>query len=150
MRESRRLVRSLDQPLQHRIRIDRKLMGDRADAQAFRQSGHRPYQLLRRHTLVMKERPVGFEEVSTANEAVPLPPGAATGMAIGPQIAQSGPVIVVTLRCGTIVLWGDHLMLTSARRAPQWRRTGRALRGWRQDVLTGGTAGLDDEARKWL
>jgi hypothetical protein len=71
-------------------------------------------------------------------------------MAIGPQIAQSGPAIVVTLRCGTIVLWVDHLMLTPARGAPQWRRTGRALRGRRWGVLTGGTAGLGAETRKRL
>jgi len=98
----------------------------------------------------MKERPVGFEEVATTDDAVPLPPGATARMAVRAQIAPSGSAIIVTLRSGTLVLRGGHLTPTPTRGAPQGRRAGGALRGRRRGVFTGGTAGHGGETRKRL
>jgi hypothetical protein len=66
----------------------------------------------------MQGRPMGFEEVATTDDAVPLPPGATARMAVRAQIAPSGPAIVVTLWSGTIVLRGGHLTPTSTRGVP--------------------------------
>src|SRR5262245_49592200 len=56
----------------------------------------------------MKERAVMFGKVALARGAVQLPPGAAIGMAIGPQVAQPEPAAIVTTGVGTKVHGGIH------------------------------------------
>ena len=64
------------------------------NAQAFGQARqHAPDQLHRR-LLAMKDRAVMLWEIPVAAEAVELPPRAATGMAIGPQIPQPSPTAI--------------------------------------------------------
>src|SRR5215510_14982901 len=49
----------------------------------------------------MKNRALMFGKVAIARGTVKLPPGAAMGMAIGPQIVQPQPAAIVTMAMGT-------------------------------------------------
>ena len=95
------LLRGLHPPLQHRVRVHLEHPGDRADAQAFHQRAHRPYQQVGRDALAMKQRAMGFLKIPFAGGAVPLAPGTATGMTIGLEIAQPSPAAIATVRIGT-------------------------------------------------
>src|SRR5215468_5158441 len=99
--EGGEMVSGFDQPLQHRVGLDLKHAGDRADAQAFRQRTHRPYQQVGRDALTMKQRAMGFLKIPFAGRAVQLAPGTATGMTSGLEIAQSYPAAIATVHIGT-------------------------------------------------
>src|SRR5262249_54224982 len=79
-----------------------------------------------------------------------LPPGAATRMPVGTEIAQPHPALIGAVGLGAEVERGVHLVRPSPRgheagwRAP--RRLGYVLVG----LLTGGTRGLAGKARKRL
>ena len=74
------MVRSFDQPVQHRIGVHLEDAGDGTDAEPFRQRAHGPHQQIRRDTLAMEQRAVGLQNVPVTGGAVPLAPGAAAGM----------------------------------------------------------------------
>jgi hypothetical protein len=54
----------------------------------------------------MKDRAVDFVEVSVAGDTLQLPPGTATRMPIGAEVAASEPAMVGTLRSWTEVRSG--------------------------------------------
>ena len=62
----------------------------------------------------MKDRAVGFVEVSVAGDTLQLPPGTATGMPIGAEGAASEPAMVGTIRGWTEVRLGVDSPLASA------------------------------------
>src|SRR5437879_11482814 len=97
------MVRHLDQPLQHGIGIDLKHPRHRADAQAFSQCAHRPYQLLGRHALTMQGRTVGLLEIAATAGAMQLAPWSTAGMPIGTEIAEPSPAPIGTVRMGAEV-----------------------------------------------
>ena len=86
----------LDQPVQHRIGIDLKGSSGGADTQAFSQTGQDAHDALDRHLFAVENRAVGLQKVPLTRGTVELTPGAAAGMAIGAQIAQTEPASVVT------------------------------------------------------
>jgi hypothetical protein len=49
----------------------------------------------------MKARPIGFGEVSVPGDTLKLPPGLATGMSIGAEVAASKPAMGGTSRSRT-------------------------------------------------
>src|SRR5207253_1508649 len=51
----------------------------------------------------IEKEPMMLENIAVACGAVKLTPGAATGMAIGPQVVQPRPAAVVTAQMGTEV-----------------------------------------------
>jgi hypothetical protein len=69
----------------------------------------------------MKERAVGFVEVSVAGDTLQLPPGTATGMPIGAEVAASEPAMVGTIRGRTEVRLGVVSPLASAGEADEGR-----------------------------
>src|SRR5262245_34842874 len=83
-----------------------------------------------------------FGKGAIARGAVQLPPGAAAGMAIGPQIVQPRPAAIGTIGVGTKVHRGVH----GTRAAVRWRHGGGPWRGrWRRLArlaLTQGTGRL--------
>ena len=48
----------------------------------------------------MKERAEGLEKIAATNHTQQLPPGTATRMAIGAEIATAGPAAIGTIRVG--------------------------------------------------
>src|SRR6266851_1294500 len=144
------MVRHLDQPLQYGIWIDLKHPSYRADAQAFRQCAHRPYQLLGRHALAMQGRAVGLLEIATAVGAMQLSPWSTAGMPIGTEIAQPHPTPIGTDRMRAEMPRGVHVARPSPRgHDTRWRAPGR-LGSVLVGLRTGGTGGLAGEARKRL
>ena len=56
--------------------------------------------------LAMKNRAVMLRKKAVAAKAVELPPGATTGMPIGPQVVQPEPAAIVTVEMQTKVPGG--------------------------------------------
>ena len=50
--------------------------------------------------LAMKERAESLEKIAPTDTTQQLPPGTATGMAIGPEIAPAHPAPIGTVRIG--------------------------------------------------
>src|SRR5436309_7954256 len=141
------MVRGLDQPGEHRIRVHFEHPGDRADAQALRQRAHRPHQKVDRHTLAMQRGAMGLLEIAITARAMQLPPGATTGMPIGTDIAEPDPAPIGTVRMRAEMPRGVHVARPSPRRHDTgWRATGWLGYGL-VGLLTGGTEGLAGEAR---
>jgi hypothetical protein len=69
----------------------------------------------------MKDRAVGFVEVSVAGDTLKLPPRMATGMPIGAEVAASEPAMVGTMRGRTEVRLGVDSPLASAGEADEGR-----------------------------
>src|SRR5215471_2835884 len=63
---------------------------------------------LHRGLLAMKNRTVVLGKIAVARGALELPPGAATGMAVGPQVVQPQPTAIVTIGVGTKMPRGVH------------------------------------------
>ena len=110
------MVRGLDQPRQHGVGIDLEHPRHGTDAQPFRQRAHRPHQEVGGDALAIQRRAVGLQEIALAGRAVPLPPGAAVGMAVGLEIAVPHPAIVGTVGMGAELGGGVDL----ARAAAAW------------------------------
>src|SRR4029450_11573377 len=68
------------------------------DAQPLGQAGDDPHDELDRGAFAMKERAKGFEKIAATGDAQQLPPGTATGMAIGTEIAPADPASIGTVR----------------------------------------------------
>ena len=99
-----------------------------ADAQTFSQTGHNPHDQLHRRLLAMKNRAMMLGKIALARGAVKLPPGAATGMAIGPQVVQSQPAAIITSGVGPKGPGGVHRPGTAVR---ERHGIGPSRRRWR-------------------
>src|SRR5262249_21356943 len=134
-----------------------------ADTETFSQAGQDAYDELHRCLFAVKDGAVMFGEIALARGAVQLPPGAAIGMAIGPQIVQPQPATIVTLGVGTKVPGGVHGPGAPVRWRHgigpwrgHWRRlaglsftqgTGRLMRQTRECFGLGGTLALGFSCR---
>src|SRR5512144_1204387 len=74
----------------------------------------------------MEDRPVRFQHVAAAGRTVKLTPGAAAGMAVGAEIAQPRPPLIVTACMGAEMPRGVNHTGTPVRRwhglGASWRR----------------------------
>lgn len=102
------LLGRFDQPVQHGGGVDLEHPRRGTDTQAFSQTGQDAHDEFHRRLFAMKDGAVMFGEIALARGAVQLPPGAAIGMAIGPQIVHPQPAAIVTLGVGTKVHRGVH------------------------------------------
>src|SRR5215510_14530328 len=90
----------------------------------------------------MKNRAMMLGKIAVARGAVKLTPGAATGMAIGPQVVQSQPAAIITSGVGTKVPGGVHRPGTAV---CERHGIGPSRRRWRRRTglsLTQGTVRL--------
>jgi len=115
------LLGGLHQPPEDRIRIDFEHPRCALDAQAFSQTREDTHDELHRGAFAMKDRAVGFVVVSVAGDTLQLPPGTATGMPIGTQVAASEPAMVGTIQGPTEVRLGVDSPLASAGEADEGR-----------------------------
>src|SRR4029450_11732824 len=96
----------------------------------------------------MKDGAVVLRNVASARGTLELPPGAATGMAIGTEIAPAQPTVIATAGMGPEVPGGVH----RARSAVGWGHRLGWHRRWRLGmhgfVRTPGTRGFVRQARK--
>jgi hypothetical protein len=76
----------------------------------------------------MKNRAMMLGKIAVARGAVKLTLGAATGMAIGPQVVQSQPAAIITSGVGTKVPGGVHRPGTAVR---ERHGIGPSRRRWR-------------------
>ena len=95
------LLCRFDQPLQHGIGVDFEHPRRAPDAHAFGQARDDAHDEVNRHTFPVKERAEGLQKVAVTDDAQQLPPGTATGMAIGAEIAPADPAPIGTVRVGT-------------------------------------------------
>src|SRR6266446_3344247 len=147
--EGPQLLRRFDQPLQHGIGVDFEHPRRAPDAQAFGQARDDAYDELDRHALAMEERPERLEKVAAADHTQPLPPGTATGMAIGADIPPSDPALVPTVRIRAEMGGGVDLASSPPRGHEAWWSCG-GLRAGGGGVLTGVAGRLGGEACKGL
>jgi hypothetical protein len=96
----------------------------------------------------MQERAESLEKVAATNDAQPLPPETATGMALGAQIAPAHPAAIGTGRVGADMACGVDLTPAPARHDDAWWRGCRGLWARVPGGLTGGAGRLVDEAHK--
>src|SRR5262249_32222809 len=68
-----------------------------------------------REAIAMAQGAVRLQKVSITAGTVELPPRAATGMAVGPQVVQRQPAAIVTIGVGTNRPRGVHRLWTSVR-----------------------------------
>src|SRR5215831_18567261 len=120
------LLCGLDQPAQDSIGIYLEHPRRASDAQPLGQTRDDTHDELQRGTLAVKDRAMGFREIALAGDALQLPPGLATGMPIGADIAAAQPAMVGTIRLWTEVRVGvDSPSATSGitddRRWEAWR-----------------------------
>jgi hypothetical protein len=109
LREGPQLLGRVDQPLQHRIRIDLEHPCGAPDAQALSQARDDAHDELDRGALAMKDRAKGLEKIAATGDAQQLPPGPATGMAIGTEIAPAHPAPIGTVWVGAEMHGGVDL-----------------------------------------
>src|SRR2546429_4115696 len=96
----------------------------------------------------MKDRAEGLEKIAATGNAQQLPPGTATRMAIGAEIAPAHPAAIGTVRVRAEVRRGIHLASAPPRGHDA---RGRACRGlWARvgAVRTGVAVRLGGEPRK--
>src|SRR5207249_514135 len=137
-----------DQPLQHRVGIDLEHPRRPPDAHAFGQARHHTHDELDGGALAMKERAERLEQRATTDHTQQLPPGTATGMAIGAEIAPADPAARGTVRVRAEVHRGVDLAAAPPRgHGAWWRRCG-GLRAGVTGVLTGVAVRLTGEACK--
>jgi hypothetical protein len=74
----------------------------------------------------MEDRAMGLQKVAAIAAAMELPPGAAAGMAIGADVAQTGPAAIATIRGGTEMVRGVDLTAAPPEEDELgWRSAGR-------------------------
>ena len=116
VRKGMQRLRRFHQPLEHRMRIALEDSGGGPNAQSLRQARQHTHDQLHRRLLAMKNGAVMLRKKAVAAKTVELPPGAATGMTIGPQVVQPQPAAIVTIGGGTEVHGGMRIKL----RLPSW------------------------------
>jgi hypothetical protein len=86
----------------------------------------------------MKERAEGLKKIAVTGDAPQLPPGTASRMAVGPEIAPAAPAPRGTVRVGAELPGGVHLAVASpGGHEAGWRGTGglwMAVAGLRTEV----------------
>src|SRR4029453_13736894 len=97
---------------------------------------------LDRRLFAVENRTVSLQKVSLTRGTVELAPGAATGRAIGPQIAEPEPSSVVTAGMRTNVHGGAALTGPPIRLGPGVGRHGRRRLGMHGVSLTEGAVWL--------
>ena len=117
-----------------------------ANAKPFGQAGQHAHDQLHRRLFAMKHRAMMFGEIALARGAVELPPGAATGMAIGAQVGQPRPTAIITIAVGTEMhrgVNGTGTAVGGRHGIGPYRRCWGTLSG---RLLTQGTVGLVRQA----
>src|SRR5215471_14062181 len=107
--EGPQLLRRVDQPPEHGIRIDLEHPRRAPEAQTLSQAREDPHDEVDGSALAVKERPKGLEKVTTTDHTQQLPPGTPIGMAIGAEIAPAHPAAIETVRVRAEVRRGVHL-----------------------------------------
>jgi hypothetical protein len=97
-REGLQLLCRIDQLPQDRIRIHLEHPRGAPDTQSLGQAREDTHNELDRGALAVKERAEGFEKIATTDYTQQLPPGTATGMAIGTEIAPAHPAPIGAVR----------------------------------------------------
>ena len=110
----------LHQPLQHGVRVHLAHAGRAPDAQPLRQACDDAYDELDRHPLAMEEGAKGLEKIATTDHTEQLPPGTATGMAIGTEIAPAHPAPIGSVRVRAKVRRGVDLAAAPLRGHDAW------------------------------
>src|SRR5438874_13783680 len=98
--------------------------------------------------LAMEEGAGGFQKIATTDHTQQLPPGIATRMAIGAEIAPSRPSPIGTVRVRAEMGGGVELASAPPRGHEARRDTG-CLRGEVAGMPTGVAARVGRQARKW-
>src|SRR5262249_31243946 len=137
-----------DQPLQHGIRVHLKHPRRAPDTQAFGQTGDHLHHQLWCHTLAVEDRAESLQKVAATDGAQQLPPGTATGMAIGTEIAPAHPAPIGTVWIRAEMGGGVHLTAAPPRGHDAWWRRGGGLWAEVAGVRTGVAMRLGGEARK--
>ena len=103
LRKGLKLLGGFHQPLEDRVWIDLEDSRRAPDAQAFGQTRDDAHDELHRGAFALKDRAVGFVEVSATRDTLQLPPGLRAGMAVGADVAAAEPAPVGTTWGGTKV-----------------------------------------------
>jgi hypothetical protein len=90
------LLGRFDQPVQHRVGVDFENSRRGADPQALSEAGQNAHDAFNLSVFAVEDGAMRFQKIPLARRTVELTPGAAAGMAIGAQIAQTEPASVVT------------------------------------------------------
>src|SRR5262249_6424783 len=126
LRKGPQLLRRLHEPVQHRVRSDLEDPCGAANAQARSEAADHVHDEVDRDALAVDTVAMRLQKVAIAAGAVPLPPGATTGMAMGPEVAQAEPAAIATVGSRTELLGGVDLTPASSCRGQQrWRGAGR-------------------------
>ena len=80
----------------------------------------------------MQDRAVRLREIAVARDTLQLPPGLATGMPIGADVAASEPAMIGAIRIGTEVR-----CVSTVRRRPRVKVMHRGWRTWRLGACIG-------------
>ena len=148
--KGRGMVRHLDPPLEHCVRVHLEHPRHCTDTETFRERAHRPSQQVGCHPLAMQDGAVVLREGAAARGTLQLTPGATIGMAMGPQIPPSQPAAIATASMGTEVPGGVH----RAGAAVGWGHRLGWHRRWRLGMhgflRPPGTRGFVRQARKRL
>src|SRR5207247_11029459 len=132
----------LPQPAQHRLGCDREDPRRGADPQALSEAGQEAQDEFDCGLSAGEDRAMPPHKIPLTRSTVEPPPGATTGMTMGPEIATPQPASVVTTGLRTNMPAGVDLTRTPVRRGPgvRWHRQ-RSL-GRRVLSLTSGAARL--------
>jgi hypothetical protein len=98
----------------------RTVLGSTSDAQVFGQARHHAHDELDGDALAMEERAEGLQKVAATGDAQQLPPGTATGMAIGADIAPSDPSPIGTVWVRAEMGGGVYLAAAPPRGYDAW------------------------------
>ncbi len=108
-RKGLELLRRVDQPLQHRMRLDLEHPRRAPDAQALSQAHDDTHDEVDGGALAMQDCPEGLAKIAATDHTQELSPGTATRMAIGAQITPADPAPVGTVRIGAEMACGVDL-----------------------------------------
>jgi hypothetical protein len=142
------LLGRFDQPGQHGVGLDVKDPSRGTATQALSQAGQDAYDEVDLGLFAVKHRAVMLQKKAVTRGAVELTPGAATGMAIGPQVVQSWPAAIRTIAVGTKVHRGVRSTGASVRWGYGLRPLRRRWSPFPDLLLTQCTVGLVRQARK--
>src|SRR6266446_5898977 len=119
--------------------------------QTFGQAADDVHNEVDRHALPMEDRAMRLKEIALTATAIALPPHATARVAIGADIAPSGPAAIGAVGLRIEMLGGGAVAPTASRRDERGGRGRRARKHGRlKGLLTGLTAGLAGETGKGL
>src|SRR6266581_9485766 len=133
------MLRDVNQPRQHGIRVNPKHPSHGADAQAFGQRSHGPHQFVDGDVLAVQRRAMELMERAEAGNALQLTPWVAARVPVGADVATSQPTVVGTIQVGTeLILAVNYALAAPCIGDQRWRRT-RCLVTGCCGLVTGGT-----------